>query len=691
MGFRANHKRQDNSVSGGEIVFEFNIRYLEEGYHKKGDKPFIFPPLGVENRVDGNLIEIAGRNGTGKTTLLNVLALALGYLDQEKELETKPALKHKLMQLQSNNSLEYDFRISSKRTETTALRIHRAKGKNQKCWLNSTPVDLDRLNEKIDIVFLTEDDPKKVVSASIGKLSHYFSTLEKGTGALQTLLMKHLREIDDFRDFKEKEAEIIKDTETCSSLIDNKKREFEKLTEKLKKLQKKTEIKEKLRLLSEKDKITKRYKKLKKTYEQLCTKNVSNIARSLYKERIKLKDKNREIKTIDRAIVQICDSLRKYGTQLDEKRLIDNDYSELNALNKKIQPRKREETVKMQMIDEFLDLLSHHLDKEVVPIIGKTVAETRKELMQLKAQLASDRIFALVRALNQTMKKKKKATEDFEKKQEKIANLVQKNEALKDLEKIQTEYQEAEDTYIDLQAALNDNRSELLSIWEQVSLVEGDIENIDDQLHALEIDIGTQETLRTKYLEKLDLLRANSTGKPEFYEREQKVNALYQTVFRLKGNIAKWMEILKNPEIAKEQYSKEQEKQGFGKVEYNKFVRAVGEYLGSQFEPIPFDYKQHKVKFFDIEQNVFITKEDRIIHIANLSQGQSKITSLTGSFRKMDPNKKKIVLIDEISELDPQNLENVKETLKAKLDQGSLLLAVLVRPSSETIQIRKCD
>ena len=116
-------------------MFEFNISYLEEGYHKEGDKPFSFPPLGVANSIDGNLIEIEGRNGTGKTTLLNVLALALGYLDQEKELETKPALKYKLRQLQRNNSLEYDFRILSKKTGKTELRIQRLKGQNQKLSL----------------------------------------------------------------------------------------------------------------------------------------------------------------------------------------------------------------------------------------------------------------------------------------------------------------------------------------------------------------------------------------------------------------------------------------------------------------------------------------------------------------------------------------------------------------------------
>ena len=73
-------------------MFEFKMSYLEPGYHKPGDKPFTFPPEGVESKIDANLIGIYGRNGTGKTTLLNVLALALGYLDREKELDTKQVL-----------------------------------------------------------------------------------------------------------------------------------------------------------------------------------------------------------------------------------------------------------------------------------------------------------------------------------------------------------------------------------------------------------------------------------------------------------------------------------------------------------------------------------------------------------------------------------------------------------------------
>ncbi|MFZ7136866.1 MAG: hypothetical protein ACOWW1_00380 [archaeon] len=672
-------------------MFEFNISYLEPGYHKEGEKPFSFPPSGIDNKIDGNLIEIEGRNGTGKTTLLNVLALALGYLDQEKELDTKPALKHKLIQLQKNNSLEYDFKISTTTDGYSELKIYRTKGEKPRVFFNNTQIDLDKLNEKLDIVFLTEDDPKKVVNASIGKLRNYFITLEKGSRSLETLLIKYLREIEDFRDFKTNESEMINSINACEIAIKSKTQEFNDLSEKLKKLKSKNDIKEKLQILSEEMKIKKEFNKTKKEYEQICKKKESNIARDLYRERTKLKDLSNQIKGIDSQIGIICDSLRKYGTQLDEKKLQKNDYTELNDLNEKLRPRKREETIKMQMIDEFLELLRHHLDKEIVPIIGQTVAETRTELMKLKAQLASDRIFALVRTLNSTMKKKKTATTEFEKKEEKIADLVHKNKELKDLEKIQETYLEAEKKYLDLQTALTEDRAILLIQWQALSLLEGNIDEAESKLHSLEAEVRIQENLKIKHLENLVLLKENSTGQPEFYEKEEKITSLFQTVFKLKGKISLWMEILKHPIIAKAQYEKDGETQGFGKADYNKFVNAVGEYLGCQFEPIPYDYKQHDVKFFDIERNVFITTDDREIHIANLSQGQSKIASLTGSFKKMDPNKKKIVLIDEISELDPQNLENVKVTLKDKLIQGSLLLALLVRPSPSTIQIKKCD
>jgi hypothetical protein len=257
------------------------------------------------------------------------------------------------------------------------------------------------------------------------------------------------------------------------------------------------------------------------------------------------------------------------------------------------------------------------------------------------------------------MNQKMIALSEFDKVQDKIVTLSNKSKALKEIEDIQKAYMQAEERYLALQVIRGENREALLSKWHELSLIDGDPVGTQHKVHELEISKETQETLLIKYKEKLRLLQENSTAKPRCYEKETQLKSLYGAIFKLRENTAQWTGILDNPELAKNQFDQE-EKSGFGLSEYAKFVKAVGEYLGSQFEPIPFDYRQHDVKFFDIERNVFITAEDREIHIANLSQGQSKITSLTGSFKKMDPSKKKIVLIDEISELDPQNLEDTK-------------------------------
>jgi energy-coupling factor transporter ATP-binding protein EcfA2 len=663
------------------------MSYFEKGYHKEGDKPFSFPPTGIDSKISANLIEIEGRNGSGKTTLLNCLALAMGYLDHEKDLETKPALKQKLQNLCKNPTLEYYFRICCEKPEPIDLIIERLKGQVATCCLNDKYIDLDVINRKFDVVFLTEDDPKKVVNASIGKLSKYFNELEKGVGSLQSVVIKYLRKIDEFNDFKKKEADILKDIDSCSNEIKIKKHEHEKLVTKLKQLEMKNEIKGKLKLLNEERQITSEYNDLKKKYDQVKDKKDADIIRSLYKERSNLDKVNAELNKIDDQIKTVCDSLDHHGIRLDKKKLLQNDYGELNELNKRMQPKKKEETIKLRMIDDLTTLFNQYLDNDIVPLNNKTVRETRSDLLRLKAQLAADRVFALLTTLNNIMNQKMIALSEFDKVQDKIVTLSNKSKALKEIEDIQKAYMQAEERYLALQVIRGENREALLSKWHELSLIDGDPVGTQHKVHELEISKETQETLLIKYKEKLRLLQENSTAKPRCYEKETQLKSLYGAIFKLRENTAQWTGILDNPELAKNQFDQE-EKSGFGLSEYAKFVKAVGEYLGSQFEPIPFDYRQHDVKFFDIERNVFITAEDREIHIANLSQGQSKITSLTGSFKKMDPSKKKIVLIDEISELDPQNLEDVKKTLKQKLDEGSLLLAVLARPSSEMTRIK---
>src|SRR5438132_10249861 len=131
-------------------MFEFTARYSQPKYHKEGEEPFRFPPSGMANTTTSNLIEVRGSNGTGKTTLLNILALALGYLDREQELQRKPILKAKLSALDKNETLEYDFRITRQGPFAIDLKLQRTKGQKSRAYVNSKAVSPDVLGLDFD-------------------------------------------------------------------------------------------------------------------------------------------------------------------------------------------------------------------------------------------------------------------------------------------------------------------------------------------------------------------------------------------------------------------------------------------------------------------------------------------------------------------------------------------------------------
>jgi len=662
------------------------MSYLEPGYHKSGDAPFSFPPTAVEPRIDSNLIEIQGKNGTGKTTLINVLALALGYLNQEKELETKPMLKAKLEDFNSNPSLEYCFRICCAKPDPIDIRIERKKGQEPNRWLNSKPISSETMSAKFDVLFLTEDDPSKVVSASRDKLAGYFNNLDRRLVALQGSLNQHLLDIVEYRDIESKEKGLNKEIKIREENTKTNKADFSELDELLKKVELKKDIKEKLELLRDQGQITRRYQDLREKYERLKGKEDDDLIRKIEKERRELSRIEAEIKEHDRSIIQICTSLGTYGESLDTNKLLKNDYSELNRLLQKVQPDQKDETTTLHIVDDMIALLQHYEEDTVVPLVEKPVRETLKDLYRLKVKLSSDRVLTLAKLLKKAVEQKKMDLIAFGKAQERVYASQQKRKDLEGFKEIENEFVESEKRYIALQTAAQENRGKMLDEWDKLRSVEGDSTELRSRLQELDVRIRTEESMKAKYEENLRNLRENATEKPKYEHQENQLRSLNERVSKMRENLYQWTQILSRPTETRKEFESAKERPGFGLSDYQVFVKAVGEYLGEQFEPILYDYKLHKIKFFDIEKRIFVTDTDRKIPIDKLSQGQSKLATLTGTFKKMDPNRKKIVLIDEIADLDPENLQNVKNTLKSRFEDGSLVLTVLVRPTRESSQ-----
>jgi len=664
-------------------LFEFKMSYLEPGYHKPGDKPFTFPPDYVDSKIDANLIAIEGKNGTGKTTLLNVLALALGYLDREKELDTKRALKRRLEDLDKNETLQYSFRIRGDKPQSMELLIERKRGQKQKISLNSKSIGPENLAREFDVLFLTEDDPRKVVTASMGKLSRYFRDLDNGLNNLSHTITKYMIEIDEFRHFKKNENDLLNEIKDHKQKIGRYNSEIDKLKDTLAKVELRNDIQKKLALLSDEEKITSEYNGLKKKYEQLKSKKDTDIFRKIYRGRERLFQVENDLKSTSARVHQTCDSLAQYGVILSSDKLLNDDFSELNRILTRRQIEKKSEITKIVIVDEMIELLSHHSENDIVPLINKPVGEALRELYKIKAQLSFDRVFALLGALKSTLDVRKNAIAERDKILEKIRSLSKDSKDIKDFESIEKAFLEAQERYLQLQHAQQEDKIKLTSQWRQLRSIEGVPEVIKSQLETLEVQAKAEDSMRVKCEERLKILRENAKEEPKFKDKEKKLQTLSHQITRMRENLSHWILILSQPAEAREQFTSLEAKMGFGLDDYQRFVKAVGEFLGNQFEPIAFAERLHEVKFFDIENYTFITKENRHIPIDNLSQGQSKITTLTGSFKEMEEGRKKIVLIDEIADLDPENLQRVKDTLKEKFAEGKLALAVLVRPSHD--------
>ena len=660
------------------------MSYLEPGYHKPGDKPFAFPPDGVDSRIDANVIEIQGKNGTGKTTLLNVLALALGYLAREKELDTKRALKRKLEDLDKNETLEYSFRIQSDKPQSMDLLIEREKGQKQKISLNSKRIGPENLAKEFDVLFLTEDDPKKVVTASMGKLSSYFQDLDNGLNNLSYTMTRYMIEIDEFSHFKKNEKQLLDEIKEHKQKMGQYNSDIHKLNDTLSKVQLRNDIQKKLALLSNEEKITFEYNSLKKKHEQLKGKKDTDIFHKIYKEREKLFQLENELKDTAARVVQTCNTLAQYGVMLNSDKLLNHDYSELNRLLARRQIEKKSEVGKMAIVDEMIDLLHHHSENDIVPLINKPVSEVLRELYKIKAQLSFDRVFGLLGALKNHLDERKGTIQERDKTHEKIRLLSKDSQDIKDFESIEKSFLEAQERYLQLQHAQQEDKIKLASQWRQLRSIEGIPEVVKSQLETFQVQAKAEDSMGVKCEERLKILRENAKEEPKFKDKEKKLQTLSHQITKMREKyLTHWNLILSQPTKAREQFTSVETEAGFGLNDYQRFVKAVGEFLGKQFEPVAFAERLHEVQFFDIENYTFITKENRHIPIDNLSQGQSKITTLTGSFKEMEEGRKKVVLIDEIADLDPENLQRVKDTLKEKLAEGKLALAILVRPSHD--------
>uniref|UniRef100_A0A7C3EZM1 Uncharacterized protein n=1 Tax=Candidatus Methanomethylicus mesodigestus TaxID=1867258 RepID=A0A7C3EZM1_9CREN len=666
-------------------MFEFKTSYFDKEYHKPGETPFFFPPLNTRSSVDSNLIEIRGKTGSGKTTLLNIFAIALNYLEQEKNLEEKkPILKRKLDALKNNDTLDYTFHIVYNKAKKVDLAIQQKNGVKT-ILFDSRPVDPDFLQKTVEVAFLTEDDPEKVITASRGKLERYFRSINKKIDATAFVLSKHIEDIKEYNEDRIRVDEIQREIEQNKNKIQSLKGKIDELNGRISAIKERDQYNNWYKLLKNEENIVDRYKEIEKKYEKFKKlKNKDPITKIK-----KVRDIKNEMNLYKQEVLRIINEIRQFGLslrcfypELDIEKMINDDWSQFSIIYKGVIKKNEHIIVQKNMAGEIFDICKRYPSDEMVPVIDQPAGHLAQRLSEFvnNTQIKSKE-FEVVQKLSSL----KDSYIDYNAKiaecKEKIDKIEAEIDGLENYEEIQNEYKSSLEEYAALQEAKNYDWSEIYSKWLELRNVHGDIKQLQCQKDSLDADLSLEEAFHQKNMIRYQNMQEKIKTNPKYLEKEKELKELNEELSNLLLKINSWINIIHDPKAAKDEYKAATV--GFKFEDYNKFVDAVGFYLGKQFEPIPFADSYHKISFFNIEEQAFITTDDRKIRIDMLSTGQQKLTSLIGSLKNVAEGKQIIVLIDEIEALDPEKLADAKNKLKELYDSGKLLLAILVRPIDE--------
>ena len=127
-------------------------------------------------------------------------------------------------------------------------------------------------------------------------------------------------------------------------------------------------------------------------------------------------------------------------------------------------------------------------------------------------------------------------------------------------------------------------------------------------------------------------------------------------------------------------------------LEYKSYMKIIGEYVASLMgNKIIYQDSNVEIAYIDYSSKTpyFVTPEDKRIAFSDFSGGQGSSNYLKAKLN-INEERKFIVLIDEIANMDNKSLDMVIERLKELDENNKLLLAILVEPAKEpnTFNIR---
>lgn len=649
---------------------------------------------------NSNFFIIRGSNDQGKTTSLNMVALGLYgsrlFDDNDKSKIIPDNLKAKMDYFQSGDldEIAFNFELLSKDEKTKIASEYL--NNDLRVKLNDNNIGSDEFMKSIQLLYDIPDDPIIKLNSSIKlireNLIDYSKYLERYKDRIKTISER----INDFNNREDRKKKLLSKLDKYKNNLDVNKELLTTVNQEVEKYDIYAAVHKSNDLKNDIENIDLEIANWKNIKKELHEKGIGKRTKK-FREQISDYDNQRmdAIKHINE-----IDKFKNLLSEEDQKQLEviktglqkGREISKINVKNvelwfeniisilKNIESddsfeELKDEREQFDLIDNLLQVLRDHLgnnfkipgtDKENVFSFYQELDRYNKELKPKISKIEN------LKRIKDELSKLSVSISDFK---IKLTNIPKTDStdhdkyesAEKDIKKLEEKKNKLELDLIEYLPKFEQiSDDEFESILQESCVIE-ELENRSREKKYLEDEISKLNIEIPKIEGQIEEL-ANIT-KPPDYDEEWLKNK-YSICENLQKKIESWKKILGSIDLKKGDLGIELESS-------KDFLNALSEYFADILKEVHYEQKSWKVYKVDLIERQYVVEGRKPIRFVQVGTGHTALNSILSRIKQKFPEKKKILLIDEIGHMDEKNIGKLKEEIIKQIQSGETILALM--------------
>lgn len=668
-----------------------------------------------------NVVEVAGPNSSGKSTLLNLLALGFNGLNDNYII--KEALKEKMSNLIDSSHQKITFSISISDSEGKPELKCEKKSLNDKEIIvrdgNNKLITPELFTRKYKLIYDIPENPTERLPDLLHEIEDIQSQIGTRLGVLRAHVDEVIGNIKEARDPRQIEikrnelAEAEEKAKSSANKIDTLKKELKKIRtftavkfyyqykeefEKLKNtlsLIKREDTKQRKEII----RISKEYKQKSDELKQ----EINELREMYYKITPLLKnffDKNEKQRLQIWQDIDIDKEIMNHEIRKELKLETANFIVLLKDLKENYTKSDKDSLIKANIYNQLIELLENYKTLNIkLPGVELTIPSFIEKLKQETKQYSE-----IINATKNIDEALKLLTSLLQKYEDIILNLSDFIKSMKDMKPVdqliddgEAKFQATEarmkkaeatmDYYKMDCAKLDIKESDIEAFWPIINSKDFKVYSMDteqdlkDNITELitEIDKIDKELIQRKdYIEYLkNYIESLEKKKPHTYQRFlPNLEKLLKIVSKMEQKLR-----IESQDYIRELQQKKVDKKKINREKQNYF-NLVFEFLALKIGIILHINRIFKPVKIDLIEGTIFTAEGNEIKIKDMGTGQGQSAYLTGLLSS-DDRRKIIALFDEVAMMDTRSLQQVHNKMKELYKSGKLLLGVIVQKADE--------